>query len=133
MSLTPELGSGVWFIAGAQVSVLRPKYCFRDKLGDPVCRWRGSSGVWCIAGVQVSVPPPEDCFRDKVGDSVRRWRGMAIIGLGPFMSLTPEPGSGVWFIAGAQVSVLQPEHCFRWRLLPASRPARNERCGQTDP
>ena len=76
---------------------------------------------------------PEDSFRDKLGDSVRRWRGMAVIGLGPFMFLTPEPGSGVWFIAGAQVSVLQPEYCFRWRLLPASMPARNERCGQTDP
>ena len=75
MSLTPELGSGVWFIAGAQVSVRQPEYRFRDKLGDSIRRWRGmaviglgplmsltpepGSGVWFIVGVQVSVLQPE--------------------------------------------------------------------------
>ena len=75
MSLTPEPGSGVWFIAGAQVSMLQPEDCFRDKLGDSVRRWRGmaviglgqfmfltpepGSGVWFIAGAQVSVLRPE--------------------------------------------------------------------------
>ena len=75
MSLIPELGSGVWFIAGAQVSVLPPEYCFRGELGDSDRRWRGmavvglgllmsltpepGSGVWFIAGVQVSLLQPK--------------------------------------------------------------------------
>ena len=77
MSLTPEPGSGAWFIAGAKVSVLQPEYCFRTKQGDSVRRWRGmvvigldplmslapepGSGAWFIAGVQVSVLQPEYC------------------------------------------------------------------------
>ena len=70
MSSTPEPGSGVWIIVGAQVPLL-PSTPGLDSIS--------------IVG--------------KFCSSLRRWWGTAAIGLGPAMFPTPKPSFGVWLIA----------------------------------